>query len=74
MSIENGPTPEQSNEDLKSQDGVVAFMRSSKSEKEWNANCDKVKAANQGYRDFWFQAVIMSGVAAEAQKNWSEQK
>jgi len=66
MSIEKGSTPEQSNEDLKSQDGVVAFMRSSKSEKEWNANCDKVKAANQGYPDFWLQAVIISGVAVEA--------
>jgi len=74
MSIEQGPTPEQSNEDLKSEEGVVAFMRSSKSEKEWDANCDKIKAANQGYPDFWFKAVIISGVVAEAQKNWSEQK
>ena len=74
MSIEKGPTPEQSNEDLKSEEGVVAFMRSSRSDKEWRANCDKVKAANHGYPGFWFQAVITSGVAIEAKKNWSEKE
>ncbi len=72
MFIEKGSILEQSNEDLKSEEGVVALMRSSKSEKEWDTNCDKVKAANQGYPSFWFQAVIISGVATEAKKNWSE--
>ena len=61
-----------SNENLKLEEGVVALMRSSKSKKEWNANCDKVRAANQGYPDFWFQAIIASEVKTETQRNWSD--
>ena len=74
MSIEQGPTPEQSNEDLESEEGVVALMRSSKSEKEWNENSEKVRAANQGYPDFWFDAIIKPGVIGQTRKNWSEQE
>lgn len=39
-------------------------MESSKSETEWNANCEKVKAACGGYPDFWYHAIILSGLAA----------
>ena len=75
MSFEKDPIPEQDNEDLKSEDGVVALMRSSKSGEEWNANCDKVKAANgEEYPEFWLEAVTLSGVAAETQKSWKKQK
>ena len=49
--------------DLTLEKGVVAFMKTSKSEKEWDDNCDKVKAANNNqYPDFWFTAIITSGV------------
>jgi len=41
---------------------VVALMGSSKSAFERNSNADKVKAACNGYPDFWFKAVIMSGL------------
>ena len=34
------------------QQDVVDLMKSSKSEDEWNANCDKVKAEFGGYPDF----------------------
>lgn len=44
---------------------VVALMKSSASEDEWNKNCDKVKAACGGYPKFWFKAVVLSGVAQE---------
>ena len=37
-------------------------MKSSKSEIEWDTNCDKVKAAFGGYPDFWFKAIILSGL------------
>jgi hypothetical protein len=41
---------------------VVDLMKSSKSEQEWNDNADKVKAACGGYPDFWFGAIVLSGV------------
>ena len=52
---------------------VVELMLSSKSELEWNANCDKVKASHSGlYPEFWFVCVILSGVlqAAKAKHGW----
>lgn len=47
------------------QQEVVALMKSSQSEAEWNANCDKVKRACGGYPDFWQSAIIQSGIARE---------
>jgi len=44
---------------------VIYLMKSSKSEKEWNANCDKVKVACNGYPSFWYRSIVMSGIAAE---------
>ena len=44
-------------------DEVIALMESSKSEDEWNGNCDKVKDACGGYPDFWYSAIIQSGLA-----------
>jgi hypothetical protein len=46
------------------QEEVVALMRSSKSEQEWDQNCDIVKTCNDGkYPDFWFVAIVMSGLS-----------
>lgn len=44
---------------------VVDLMKSSKNSDEWNANCDRVKAACGGYPDFWFASIIMSGLMAK---------
>lgn len=41
---------------------VVALMGSSKNSVEWDANCDKVKTACNGYPNFWFKAIILSGL------------
>lgn len=49
---------------------VVALMKSSKSEDEWNANCDKVKKACGGYPGFWYSAIILSGLLNQVQSNW----
>ena len=44
---------------------VVALMESSKTEEEWNANCDIVKAAfGDDYPGFWFVAINISGILA----------
>ncbi|MEI7616568.1 MAG: hypothetical protein WCJ54_07625, partial [Actinomycetota bacterium] len=40
---------------------VIALMKGSKNDVEWNVNCDKVKAANNGdYPDFWFKEIIIN--------------
>ena len=48
--------------DLTTEEGVTALMETSKSEAEWNDNCDAVKKANGGYPGFWYAAVIESGL------------
>lgn len=53
------------------QNEVIQLMSSSKSEVEWNANCNKVKFACGGhYPQFWFAAIIISGLAARVQATW----
>ena len=52
-------------------DKVVALMESSKSETEWNNNCDKVKTACNGYPEFWYSAIILSGLATRVSASWS---
>ncbi len=49
---------------------VLSLMSGSKSEAEWNANCDKVKKACDGYPDFWYGAIITSGVADRVAKSY----
>ena len=56
--------------DLTNRENVVALMKSSKSEQEWNVNCDKVKAANNGYPAWWYQEIIIGGVQMETVLSW----
>lgn len=52
-------------------DEVVTLMESSKSENEWNDNCDKVKAAFGGeYPEFWFNSIILTGLLNETMNKW----
>lgn len=44
---------------------VIELMKTSKSEDEWNDNCVIVKEKCNGYPDFWYKSVIMSGIADE---------
>ena len=48
-----------------SEQEVIDLMKSSKSEQEWNANADIVRSKYDGYPDFWFMAIIASGIASE---------
>jgi hypothetical protein len=58
------------------QEEVVALMSGSKSEKEWNDNCDKVKAAERAkgedreYPDWWYGAIIRSGLLGKVRSSW----
>lgn len=45
---------------------VVNLMRSSRSEREWNENCGRVKAACGGYPDFWYATIIQGGILVRA--------
>lgn len=57
-----------SNFDLTTVDGVVGLMKTSKSGQEWNGNCDRVKAANNGdYPGFWYHTMIVSGLLTKIQ-------
>ena len=56
--------------DLKTPEGVAALMRTSKTESEWNANCDAVKEAHafegrSTYPSFWWATIMQSGLASE---------
>jgi len=44
-------------------------LRNTKSEREWSALCDEIKA-NGGYPADWYARVILSGLAHTAQQNW----
>lgn len=53
-----------------SKEEVIALMKSSKSDLEWNKNCDLVKEAYNGYPDWWYMEVIISGLLAATKANW----
>ena len=54
-----------------SENDVVVLMRSSRSEVEWNANCDKVKREfGGGYPSWWFSAIMLSGLYEETSQGW----
>lgn len=44
-------------------DEVIKLMESSESTRDWNANCDRVKAACGGYPNWWFEEFLLSGRA-----------
>ena len=52
--------------DLTRREDVVQYMSASENEEDWNARCDDVKRANDGYYPgFWFVAINTSGVMAK---------
>jgi len=65
--VKHGVLPEIIGRIAMNQQQVVDLMKTSKSEKEWNTNCDKVKKACGGYPSFWYAVIIMGGVLAETQ-------
>jgi hypothetical protein len=51
---------------------VVALMRSSKTAKEWDNNCDHVKRELGGYPAYWYEAILASGLAREVFATFGE--
>lgn len=46
-------------------DDEVQMMKSSRTEEQWNENCDAVKKAHGGYPADWYKKIVMSGVLRE---------
>lgn len=42
---------------------VVELMESATSESDWNSKCDQVKKQCNGYPNFWYHAIVISGLA-----------
>lgn len=56
-----------------SEEDVVNLMLSAKSPDQWNEYADLVKSQfGNAYPDFWFRAVILSGVHASTQRKWAK--
>ena len=53
------------------QDELDALVKT-KSELEWNAVCDAVKKAHNGYPQDWYAKVIMSGLLAKTAAAWDK--
>lgn len=56
--------------DLTDKETVQSYMKSATSEQEWNLRCDHVKAANSGYPEWWYPAIIMSGICSQTSSKW----
>ena len=54
------------------QQEVIDLMKSSKSEEDWNKNCDLVKQKCNGYPPFWYKEIILSGLADEIMQKFGE--
>lgn len=59
-------------DDLRTPEGVIELMKSSRSSDEWGENCDKVKKANGGYPGFWYEKIIRSGLSNEIGAKWGD--
>ena len=51
-------------------DEVIALMESSNSAQEWRHNADEVKEACNGYPEFWWAAIIKSGLGDRVNARW----
>lgn len=51
---------------------VIQLMETSQSAEAWDTNCDTVKAACNGYPDFWWESVIQSGRARTIMERWGD--
>jgi len=62
--------PQLFKESALNENDVLELMKSSKSEQEWNANCDKVKEAFGGYPSWRYAKIVMSGIMKQTAATW----
>lgn len=59
--------------DLRTSEGVAAFMRESTSAKDWSNRAAAVKKANGGgYPPFWYATAISSGLCEQVHNGFGE--
>lgn len=56
---------------LSTPEEVAAYMSAATSKSDWNERCDAVKSANNGYPDFWYATIVLSGLMATTSRNFS---
>ena len=53
-------------------DDEMFDLGKTRSEREWNAVCDRIKAARGGHYPIeWFRRIVRSGFMAKTQKTWA---
>lgn len=58
---------------MKTEDEVVTLMQSSRTEAEWNANANRVKREFGQYPDWWYRAIVVSGLMSRTREKWNVQ-
>ncbi len=56
--------------ELTTPEGVKSHMSQATSEQDWNDRFDEIKRANDGYPDFWYETIILSGVLSTTRMAW----
>ena len=65
MAKEDSTTP-----DLTSEAVGCDFMRQSTSEEDWNRRLGQIKASCGGYPEWWYGAVVSSGLITQVAEQW----
>jgi hypothetical protein len=55
---------------MMSREEVIALMQTSRNEKEWNENYDLMVKNCGGPPHFWFETIMLSGIANKIQNSW----
>lgn len=64
---------EHEQEDLRTESGVIAFMKTSRSKQDWAHNCDKVVLANNNaFPAFWFDKDTIPQIFKEVSRNFKD--
>jgi hypothetical protein len=51
---------------------IAQFMETSRTAEEWDKNCDLVKEACGGYPSFWWETIMVSGLARRTMAKFGE--
>ncbi len=55
---------------LTTPEGVTEHMRAATSATDWEARACNVQNANDGYPEFWWATIILSGVLGNTERSW----
>jgi len=55
---------------LKTEKGVAEFLKTSTNEADYAKKVDEIKKCNNGYPDFWYETVVLSGLSSRIRFDW----